>query len=132
MRAGVLLAVLALGARAQEASSGFELRTSLSGEGIYSHQLSGDGDSPVSGGFRAMFYPVLKLNKHWSVEGAVQIHSQPYFYDELAEYNDRGVRTDVLQAHLNYSRFGRKARSWCGRACFPPHSDLSCCATTMR
>jgi hypothetical protein len=107
-RAGrcALLAVLAVAARAQEASSGFELRTTLSGEGLYSHQVSGDG--PVSGGFRAVFYPVLKLDEHWSVEGAVQIYSQPYFYDELPEYGDRGARTDLLQAHLNYSRFWKK------------------------
>jgi hypothetical protein len=94
-------------ARAQEATSGFELRTTLGATGFYSHQLSGDEGErgPVSGSFRAMLHPVWKWNGNWSVEGAVQIHSQPYFFEEFREYENRGVKADVLQGHVNYSRF---------------------------
>ncbi len=96
-------------ARAQEAASGFEVRTTLSEEGVYSHELtepprSGD---PVAGGFRAVFYPVWKWNEHWTVEGAVQVYSRPYFWEQFSTQG-YGVKTDVLQAHLNYSRFWKK------------------------
>ncbi len=67
---------------AQEANSGFELRTTLTGEAVYAPALTEaprDGDS-VSGGFRGMLYPVWKWNEHWSVEGTVQVHSRPYFH----------------------------------------------------
>jgi hypothetical protein len=93
---------------AQEAASGFELRTTLGAEGLYSHQSGDPGEGPVSGGFRAMLYPVWKISRNWSVEGAVQIHSQPYFFEELSEYDDRGVKTNILRAHLDYSRFWKK------------------------
>ncbi|HEY7334522.1 MAG TPA: hypothetical protein VH639_06535 [Bryobacteraceae bacterium] len=107
MRASILVLGFALVARAQEASSGFELRTTISGAGFYSHQLSsgGDDDGPVSGGMRAMLYPVWKWNEHWSVQGAVQLHSQPYFFEELGDAEERGMKTNALQAHIDYSRF---------------------------
>lgn len=97
-------------ARGQEAGSGFELRTTLSAEAFGSDELTGpprDGD-PVSGGFRAMLYPVWKLSDDWSIEGAVQIHSMPYFFDEFANPG-YSVKADVMQAHLNYSHFWKKA-----------------------
>jgi hypothetical protein len=95
---------------AQEAESGFELRTTLSAEAFSSAELTEaprDGD-PASGGFRAMLYPIWKWNSHWSVDGAVQIHSRPYFFEEF-ETQGYGIKTDILQAHLNYSRFWKKA-----------------------
>jgi hypothetical protein len=110
--ARLLLIYLAIcsGVWAQEADSGFEVRTTLSEEGVDSHQLtepprSGD---PVAGGFRAVFYPVWKWNENWSVEGAVQVSSYPYFWEQFSTQG-YGVQTDVLQAHLNYSRFWSKA-----------------------
>ncbi len=51
-----------------------------------------------------MFYPTWKLGPHWSVTGAVQVHSRPYFVEELPTQG-YGVRGDVLQGHLDYSRF---------------------------
>ena len=105
LRFGCLLLV-ALPACAQEAESGFELRTTLSDAGFYSHELSDpprSGD-PAAGGFRAVFYPVWKWNENWSVDGAVQVYSRPYFYPEF-DTQGYGIKTDVLQAHLNYSRF---------------------------
>jgi hypothetical protein len=91
---------------AQEASSGFELRTTISGDASYSHQLEAEprSEGPVTGGFRAMFYPTWKLSEHWSISGAVQTHSNSYFYEEFSEPG-YGVATDVLQADVSYSRF---------------------------
>jgi hypothetical protein len=91
---------------AQEANSGFELRSTLTVEAIDSHQLSSaprfGGD--ITGGFRAMFYPTWKISRHWAIIGAVQVHSRPFFVEELSTQG-YGVRGDVLQGHLDYSRF---------------------------
>src|ERR1700733_14613664 len=65
MRSLALLGCLCVFVRmsaAQEADSGFELRTTLSAEAFGSDDLTQpprDGD-PVSGGFRAMLYPIWK------------------------------------------------------------------------
>jgi hypothetical protein len=50
-----------------------------------------------------MLYPTWKLNERWSFSGAVQVHSRPYFFEQLTTQG-YGVRADVLQAHLSYSR----------------------------
>jgi hypothetical protein len=95
---------------AQEADSGFELRTTLSAEAVTSQDLTEaprDGD-PVSGGFRAMLYPIWKWSSHWSVDGAFQISSRPYFFDEFYTQG-YGINGNLMQAHLNYSRFWKKA-----------------------
>jgi hypothetical protein len=85
---------------AQEASSGFTLGTTLTGQGTYSHL----NENTATGAVRAVFYPTFKFDEHWSLDGAIQVHSQPFFFEELGtEYY--GVRTDFLQAHLTYSRF---------------------------
>src|ERR1700730_17542667 len=94
---------------AQEAGSGFEVRSTVSEAGFYSHELSAaprSGDT-VAGGFRAVFYPVWKWNEHWTLEGTVQVHSRPYFAEEFYTQG-YGLKSDVLQAHLNYSRFWKK------------------------
>lgn len=95
---------------AQEADSGFELRTTLSVEGFTSQDLTQpprDGD-PVSGGFRAMLYPIWKWNSHWSVDGAVQVYSRPYYFDQFSTQG-YGIEGNLMQAHLNYSQFWKKA-----------------------
>lgn len=102
----VLLLVCAATAWGQEANSGFELRTTMTVQGMYSEELTQaprDGDS-VAGGVRGMFYPVWKLSSHWSMEGTVEVHTRPFFSDEISTQG-YGIRADVLQAHLNYSRF---------------------------
>ena len=93
---------------AQEASSGFELRTTLSTEGIYSQKLvaSPRSGSPVTAGFRDILYPTWKLNEHWAVAGALQVHSRPYFVEQFSTQG-YGVKTDVLQAHVSYSRMAK-------------------------
>src|SRR5258706_1010558 len=100
-RATFLLACLPAAIWAQEASSGFDLRVTASAGTSYSDQLKEDPRSgdPMVGGFRAVFYPTWKLSEHWSVSGAVQTHSRPYFTDEFATQR-YGVKTDILQAHL--------------------------------
>ncbi len=106
----VVLPNLLPNALAQEADSGFELRTTLSADAVASPELTEaprDG-SPATGGFRAMLYPVWKWNKRWSFEGAVQIHSRPYFFDEFATQG-YGVKADILQGHVNYAQFWKKA-----------------------
>lgn len=89
---------------AQEAQSGFEVRGTVS-EGVsYSHQLAAQDEGPLTGGFRAVLYPTWKLNDHWAISGAIQTHSTPYFFEEFPTRH-YGVKADVLQANLSYSRF---------------------------
>ncbi|MBV6431280.1 MAG: hypothetical protein IANPNBLG_01409 [Bryobacteraceae bacterium] len=91
---------------AQEADSGFELRATLSGS-VFSSQLLEEaprGGGPVSAGFRSLLYPTWKLNRNWTFSGAIQVRSRPYFNEEYSTQG-YGVKSDVLQAHLSYSRF---------------------------
>jgi hypothetical protein len=108
MRLAVLL-LAGAACWAQEAGSGFELRTTISTAGFYTHLLSEaprDG-GPLAGGFRALLYPTWKLNGHWAVSGAVQVHSRPYFPDEFSSQG-YGIRTTILQGNLSYSQFWSK------------------------
>ena len=84
---------------AQEASSGFELRATLSEGASYSHELEEEPRSGArfTGGFRSILYPTWKLNKHWTVSGAILTHSRPYFFEEFYTQG-YGVKTDILQA----------------------------------
>ena len=85
---------------AQEANSGFDLAAVASASTSYQEQ--------ATAGFRAILYPTWKLNRHWAVSGAVQVHSRPYFFYELCTPG-YGVKTDVLQANLSYSQFWKNA-----------------------
>ena len=68
MRAYAFFLFLAATACAQEADSGFELRTTLSAASSYSQELSEPprNGSEVLGGFRAIMYPTGKLNSNWT------------------------------------------------------------------
>jgi hypothetical protein len=103
--------IVCLAAFAQEANSGLELLGNLSGIAAYSHKLSQDprDGSPLTGGVRLMEYPTLKLTDHWSVSGAFQLSSRPYFYEQF-ETQGYGIKGDLLQAYLTYARV-RKNRS---------------------
>ena len=92
--------------QAQEAESGFELRATVSAAANYSHRLSEvpRSGTPLATGFRTMLYPNWKLSPHWTISGAVQVHSRPYFFEQFSTQG-YGVKGDILQAHLSYSRF---------------------------
>ena len=127
MRACAFLLLFAAAACAQEASSGFELRTTLSAESFYSQELSGpprDG-AEVTGGFRALLYPTWKLNSHWTISGAVQVRSRPYFAEEF-ETQGYGVKGDLLQLNLSYARFWSRNRSLVARVGQGPSSEVRC------
>ncbi|HSP69255.1 MAG TPA: hypothetical protein VLN48_16120 [Bryobacteraceae bacterium] len=106
----VFLCAMAAGVRAQEAESGFELRTTVSAESLHSHQLTEEPreGAPVTGGFQALLYPAWKLNSHWTVSGALQVHSRPYFPEEFYSQG-YGVKTNILNASISYSQFWKKA-----------------------
>jgi hypothetical protein len=61
----------------------------------------------VIGGFQALLYPTWKLNSHWAVSGAIQVHSRPYFPEELTSQG-YGVKTNILNANVSYTRFWGK------------------------
>ena len=92
--------------RAQEAASGLDLRATVTAglfEGATPTAPPRNGSAWVAG-IRAVLYPTWKLNDHWSFSGAVQIHSRPYFAEEMTTQG-YGVIGNVLQATLNYSQF---------------------------
>lgn len=104
----VLLAAATL--PAQEAGAGFELRTTLTAQGMQSPQL---GEPPrsastVDGGLRALLYPTLKLNRNWSFSGALQVASRPLFPEQFA-FPGRGVQGDVLRGHVTYAKFASRS-----------------------
>ncbi len=91
---------------AQEANSGLQLSGTLSAAAEYADELTASprNGSPVSGGVRLVLYPVWKLSSHWGLTGAIQVHSRPYFSEEYSTQG-YGLKSDVLQAALTYSRF---------------------------
>jgi hypothetical protein len=91
---------------AQEAASGVELSGTVSVEAVDSQQLTEsprDG-SNIAGGFRAVLYPVWKIDNHWAVSAAAQLYSRPYFYDQF-NTQGYGLTANLLQASLSYSQF---------------------------
>ncbi len=94
---------------AQEAASGFDLRATLTGQGVASNDLTEAprSGSPVSAGFRGVAYPTWKISDNWTVTGAFQLYTRPYFYSDLSTPG-YGAKGDILQASLNYSRVSSK------------------------
>ncbi len=84
---------------AQEAATGFDMRTTLSGEVVAA-------DSGTTAGARAVFYPEVKLPGGWDLSAAVQVRSTPYFFEEL-DAGRYGARGSILQASIRYSRFAK-------------------------
>jgi hypothetical protein len=97
------LAAILLG---QEAESGFELRSTVSLQSMYSRALTDSprGGAPITGGFQALLYPTWKLDSHWAISGAIEVHSRPYFPEEFTTQG-YGVKTEILNANISYSRF---------------------------
>lgn len=94
---------------AQEAESGFDLRETLSGQfaasSVYT-EAPRDG-APVGAGFRSVTYPTIKFSDHWTITGAWQLNSRPYFNEDFSDAGN-GVNGYLLQASLNYSRVSKK------------------------
>ena len=89
----------------QEARFGFSDPATISFFGAQTRRATVDGSSgrSVTPAFRANLYPTLKLGSHWFAYGAVQVHSEPYFYEELSS-RAHDVAANVLQAYVGYSR----------------------------
>jgi hypothetical protein len=94
---------------AQEASSGFDLRATLTAQAVASNELTEEprSGSPMILGSRAVIYPTWKINDNWFVTGALQFATRPYFYEDLST-TGYGAKGNVLQSTLNYSRVSQK------------------------
>jgi len=99
-----LAGLFATVAAAQESDYGFSVPMTLSAGGMYTHRTQSDEPdaSPVTGGFRAMLYPTLKLGSHWFAYAAVQVRLAPYFYYDAYD-PDHEFYNNVLQAFVGYS-----------------------------
>ena len=94
---------------AQEASSGLDLRATLTAQAVASNELTAAPRSgaPMTVGSRSVVYPTWKISDNWFVIGALQFTTRPYFFEELSTsgYGAKGI---VLQSTLNYSRVSSK------------------------
>src|SRR5580704_18334038 len=98
----VLLVAAAMPTQAQDANFGFSVPMTISGGALYTGRLQTDGVSPFTAGFRAMFYPTLKLGSHWFAYAAVQVRLAPYFYYDAYDPKHQ-VLTDLIQGYAGYS-----------------------------
>ncbi|HLK64980.1 MAG TPA: hypothetical protein VKU19_16170 [Bryobacteraceae bacterium] len=100
----VLMAATAVCVHAQEADFGISVPVTVSGGGLSTRrlQVTDPGESTLSGGFRVLLYPTLKLGSHWFGYAAVQSRLEPYFYYDAFQPRHQ-LRTDVLQAFAGYS-----------------------------
>lgn len=92
--------------RAQEAASGFDVRATVTGLGGYSQAFAEPPRSgmPFGAGASAILYPTWKLSRNWSISGAIQLRTRPFYYDEFTTQG-YGAKVDVLRLNLAYSRF---------------------------
>jgi hypothetical protein len=105
----LLICLLAPRAIAQEATSGADLRATLSGQLAASSEFSEPevGEPPVSPAFRTVLYPTIKFSDHWGVTSAWQLYSRRYFFGDF-DTSGKGARGNLLQTSLNYSRVSGK------------------------
>jgi hypothetical protein len=111
MRAAcAVFCLLAVRVWGQEAASGFELRTTITAAAFASDELSAPPRSGAgaAAGMRAMLYPTWKIGANWAVAGAVQVHTRPFFAEQFTTQG-YGVRADLLQTHLTYSRYWKNS-----------------------
>lgn len=93
----------------QEASAGIDLAATITGQAVYDRALTEsprDG-SPVVAGFRSMLYPTWKLDDHWTISGAIDINSRPYFEEDFSSQG-YGAETKILNLNIGYSRVWKK------------------------
>ena len=109
IRKSLFLCAMAGAVWAQEAESGFELRSTVSIQAAHSPDLGEEprDGAPMVGGFEALLYPTWKLDSHWAISGAIQVHSRPYFPEEFSTQG-YGVKTSILNANISYSQFWSK------------------------
>jgi hypothetical protein len=92
-------------ARAQEASSGFDFRATLTAQVAVSKELTEAPrkGSPVIVGSHSVLYPTWKISDNWFVTGAIQLSTRPYYFETFLAPG-YGAKGNVLQSTLNYSR----------------------------
>ena len=94
---------------AQEASSGLDLRATVTAQVLASNELTDPPRSgaPLAVGARSVVYPTWKISDNWFVTGALQLTTRPYFFGDFSTvgYGAKGL---VLQSSLNYSRLSSK------------------------
>ena len=95
---------LTAAAFAQEAQSGLSMPVTASFGVMDTHRFDiiTPGTSPWAENFRLMFYPTLRLGKHWFAYAAIQVRRLPYFYYD-AYLRDRSVETDLVQGYVGYT-----------------------------
>ena len=99
----ILGALAAIPSPAQDTNFGFSVPMTVSAGGMYTERLQYEGPaSPITGGFRAMFCPTLKLGSHWFAYSAVQVRLAPYFYYDAYD-GDHEFYNNVIQAYLGCS-----------------------------
>lgn len=88
-----------------EADTGFGLQGTFSAVTAASTEFreSPRSGSLVDGGFRLMLYPTWKLSRHWTIYGAYQTVSRPYYYSDFTSQG-HGVRGSIAQGYLSYSQ----------------------------
>jgi hypothetical protein len=102
-------AVLCANCYAQEAERGIDLRATVSAEPLVSNALTEDprDGSYSAAGVRVIAYPTLKFDSHWTVTGAWEGLTHPYFYESFTT-SGYGFKGYLLQASLNYTRISEK------------------------
>ena len=105
----ILVTLTATCLTAQEATSGVDLRATLTAQVTGSNQLTEAprSGSPVIAGSRAVAYPTIKFSDHWFANGAVQLITRPYYISDFST-SGYGAKGSVLQATLNYSRVSNR------------------------
>jgi len=105
----VLLALAPIRLHAQEASSGVDLRATLTAQIVGSNELSDEprSGSPVILGTRDVVYPTIKFSDNWFATGAGQFVTRPYYYSDFST-EGYGAKGNLLQATVNYSRVAER------------------------
>lgn len=100
-----LCCIIATSAHGQEAHAGVDLSATTTAEAVASNDLteSPRSGSPIILASRSVIYPIMKFSDRWSLSGAIQVESRPYFYEQLSQAG-YGAKGNVLQATLNYAR----------------------------
>ena len=106
---GLLLILTSASLHAQEASSGVDLRATLTAQLTGSNQLTEAprSGSPVVAGSRAVAYPTFKFSEHWFATGAIQLVTRPYYTSDFST-EGYGAKGSILQSTLNYSRISNR------------------------